>query len=66
MGSEMCIRDSYRVNAVSPGWVAESRQAIGLAPMPGIWAAELAQYYVAFVHGTKNGEILEAEYGLTD
>ena len=56
----------YRVNAVSPGWLAESRQAIGLAPMPGIWAAELAQYYVALVHGTKNGEILEAEYGLTD
>jgi len=56
----------YRVNAVSPGWVAESRQAIGLAPMPGIWAAELAQYYVALVHGTKNGEILEAEHALRD
>ena len=51
----------YRVNAVSPGWVAESRQAIGLEPMPGIWAADLAQYYVTLVHGDASGEVLEAE-----
>lgn len=51
----------YRVNAVSPGWVAESRQAIGLAPMPGIWAADLARYYVRLVHGDATGQILEAE-----
>lgn len=51
----------YRINAVSPGWVAESRQAMGLDPMPGIWAADLAQYYVAFAHGDASGEVVEAE-----
>ncbi len=51
----------YRVNAVSPGWVAESRQAMGLEPMPGIWADDLAQYYVMAVHGDANGEVFEAE-----
>ena len=54
----------YRVNAVSPGWVAESRQAVGLEPMPGIWAADLAQYYVTLVHGDASGEVLEAEQPL--
>ena len=51
----------YRVNVVSPGWVAESRQAMGLDPMPGIWAKDLAAYYVRLVEGEETGEILEAE-----
>lgn len=55
------LRGRYRVNAVSPGWVAESRQAIGLAPMPGIWAADLARCYVRLVHGDATGQIVEAE-----
>ena len=55
------LQGRYRVNAVSPGWVAESRQASGLPPMPGIWASDLARYYVATVHGTMTGRILEAE-----
>ena len=46
---------------MSPGWVAESRQAMGLAPMPGIWAADLAQYYVDLVYGDATGQIVEAE-----
>ncbi len=55
------LEDLYRVNVVSPGWVAESRQAMGLAPMPGIWAADLARYYVELVHGDVTGQIVEAE-----
>jgi NAD(P)-dependent dehydrogenase (short-subunit alcohol dehydrogenase family) len=55
----------YRVNAVSPGWVAESRQAAGLDPMPGIWAADLARYYVRSVHGDATGAVWEAEGPLT-
>ena len=55
------LEGRYRVNVVSPGWVAESRQAMGLEPMPGIWAADLAWYYVSLVHGRANGEVLEAE-----
>ncbi len=54
-----------RLNAVSPGWVAESRVAAGLDPMPGIWARDLAAYYVACVEGESTGRILEAERPLT-
>jgi NAD(P)-dependent dehydrogenase (short-subunit alcohol dehydrogenase family) len=55
----------YRINAVSPGWVAESRVASGLEPMPGIWARDLAQYYVQCVEGESTGQVLEAETALT-
>ena len=55
------LKGRYRVNAVSPGWVAESRQAMGLAPMPGIWAHDLAKHYVSFVHGNRTGVVEEAE-----
>lgn len=55
------LKGRYRVNAVSPGWVAESREAMGLAPMPGIWAHDLAKHYVSFVHGNRTGVVEEAE-----
>ena len=51
----------YRVNVVSPGWVAESRVEAGLDPMPGIWAADLARYYVRCLEGSANGRTFEAE-----
>ncbi len=51
----------YRINAVSPGHVAESRIASGLEPMPGIWAADLAEYYVRCVEGDDTGVVFEAE-----
>lgn len=50
-----------RVNVVSPGWVAESRVEAGLDPMPGIWAEDLAEYYVDLVEGNRTGEIVNAE-----
>lgn len=49
-----------RVNAVSPSHVAESRIASGLAPMPGIWAKDLAEYYVRCVEGDDSGVVFEA------
>jgi NAD(P)-dependent dehydrogenase (short-subunit alcohol dehydrogenase family) len=55
----------YRLNAVSPGEVAESRVARGLAPMPGIWAEDLALYYLRCVEGEMTGQVLEAEQPLT-
>ena len=55
------LKGRDRVNAVSPGWGAESRQAMGLAPMPGIWAHDLAKHYVSFVHGNRTGVVEEAE-----
>lgn len=55
------LEDRYRINVVSPGWVAESRQKMGLKPMPGIWAADLAQYYLRFVEGEETGVVVEVE-----
>ncbi|MGD2045824.1 MAG: short chain dehydrogenase [Gemmatimonadota bacterium] len=51
----------YRVNVVSPGWVAESRVKAGLDPMPGIWAKDLAEYYVDLVEGDRTGNVVSAE-----
>lgn len=52
----------YRVNVVSPGWVAESRVKAGLPPMPGIWAEDLARYYVDLVEGEETGRVVSAEH----
>ena len=57
------LEGRYRINVVSPGWVAESRVAAGLDPMPGIWAADLARFYVRSLDGDLSGVVLEAESG---
>jgi len=59
-GAALDLEGRYRVNVVSPAWVAESRVKAGLDPMPGIWAKDLAQYYVDFVEGTETGQVVEA------
>lgn len=58
------LAPEHRLNAVSPGWVAESRVAMGLEPMPGIWAADLAQYYRYCVESDISGEVLIAEHAM--
>jgi NAD(P)-dependent dehydrogenase (short-subunit alcohol dehydrogenase family) len=55
------LEGRYRVNVVSPGWVAESRVKAGMDPMPGIWAKDLAEYYVDLVEGEQTGEVATAE-----
>lgn len=55
------LEGRYRVNVVSPGWVAESRVKAGLEPMPGIWAEDLAEFYVDLVEGDQTGQIVSAE-----
>ena len=55
------LEGRYRVNVVSPGWVAESRVKAGLDPMPGIWAEDLAEYYVELVEGDATGRVVSAE-----
>ena len=55
------VTEGIRVNVVSPGWVAESRVRAGLDPMPGIWAKDLAEYYVDLVEGDQTGEVVSAE-----
>ena len=60
-GAAIDLEGRYRVNVVSPGWVAESRIQIGLGPMPGIWARDLAEYYIDLVEGLQTGQIVQAE-----
>lgn len=55
------LEGRWRVNVVSPGWVAESRVKAGLEPMPGIWAKDLADYYVDLVEGDETGRVVSAE-----
>jgi NAD(P)-dependent dehydrogenase (short-subunit alcohol dehydrogenase family) len=55
------LRGRYRVNVVSPAWVAESRVSAGLDPMPGIWAKDLAAYYVDFVENAASGVVANAD-----
>ena len=49
-----------RINAVSPGWVAETMTKLGMDPSEGVAAAEVARAYVAAVEGSMSGEILRA------
>jgi NAD(P)-dependent dehydrogenase (short-subunit alcohol dehydrogenase family) len=46
---------SVRVNAVSPGWVSETLQAIGRNPAEGIPAAEMAEITVRRFRGGATG-----------
>lgn len=60
-GAAIDLQGRYRVNVVSPAWVAESRKKAGLDPMPGIWAVDLARYYVDLVEGDETGRVVDAE-----
>lgn len=47
-----------RLNVVSPGWVAETLEALGEDPGRGTPAAEVARCYVDSVEGTAHGRVL--------
>jgi NAD(P)-dependent dehydrogenase (short-subunit alcohol dehydrogenase family) len=49
-----------RINVVSPPWVSETLQAMGMDPSGGMPAAEVARAYVDAVAGTHNGQVLDA------
>jgi NAD(P)-dependent dehydrogenase (short-subunit alcohol dehydrogenase family) len=48
-----------RVNVVSPPWVAETGQAMGWPPVPGMLpAATVARSYVESVEGRMTGQVI--------
>ena len=49
-----------RVNTVSPVFVKETMEMMGMDPSPGLSAADTAKAYVAAVEGDMNGETLDA------
>ena len=52
-----------RVNAVSPGWVAETLQAMGRDPAGGIPARDVAQVFVRHSHEGASGSVAPAAKG---
>ena len=52
-----------RVNAVSPGWVRETLQAMGRDPASGIPAAEVAQVFVRQLREGASGSVALAAKG---
>lgn len=54
------LGEHLRVNAVSPGWVAETIQAMGLDPAPGLPAAEVAQCCLSQTREGAAGSVLVA------
>ena len=52
-----------RVNAVSPGWVAETLSAMGRDPSPGLPAAQVAERYLRLIDSDANGTVLVAAKG---
>jgi NAD(P)-dependent dehydrogenase (short-subunit alcohol dehydrogenase family) len=53
-----------RINSVSPGWVAETLEALGMDPAPGTPAAEVARTYAAAVTGRDQGRTLRPGTGV--
>jgi NAD(P)-dependent dehydrogenase (short-subunit alcohol dehydrogenase family) len=49
-----------RVNVVSPGWVAETLQAMGQDPSTGIPASLVARAFVSSVEGSMTGMVIPA------
>lgn len=49
-----------RVNAVSPGWITETLQAMNMDPAPGLPAARAAQYFVRQIEDGAPGSIVVA------
>ena len=53
-----------RINVVSPPWVSETLQAMGMDPGGGMPAAQVARAYVDAVTGAHQGQVLDArKYG---
>ena len=48
-----------RVHVVSPPWVTETLEALGMDPSAGLTAKTVARAYVKSVEGTDSGAVLE-------
>ena len=47
-----------RINVVSPPWLTETLQALGMPLQGGLPAATVAQAYVRSVEGTETGQVI--------
>lgn len=58
------IGRGVRVNAVSPGWIADTMVAMGMDPSPGLPAADVAGRFVQLIESDANGTVLIAAKGV--
>lgn len=49
-----------RVNVVSPPWVTETLDAMGMKGIQGMPAAQVARAYVESIEGSRSGEVIDA------
>ena len=49
--------ENVRFNAVSPGWVKETLESLGMDPEPGMPAADIAQIYIDLIETSITGDI---------
>ena len=47
-----------RINAVSPGWVAETLESMGRDPEEGVPVAEVAEAYIDLLGDSRSGEVV--------
>ncbi|WP_299788725.1 hypothetical protein [uncultured Shewanella sp.] len=57
------LKDEKRLNAVSPAFVKETMEMLGMDSTYGIPAEDVATYYQASVEGKANGEVFDAING---
>jgi NAD(P)-dependent dehydrogenase (short-subunit alcohol dehydrogenase family) len=58
------IGRGVRVNAVSPGWVTETMEAMGMDSSPGMPAAEVARIFIDLLEGDVTGQTVRAVKGV--
>ena len=55
------IGRGVRVNVVSPGWIAETKKALGMDASGALTAAEVATFYVGSLEGGSTGQVIVAD-----
>lgn len=59
-GAAIEMPRGLRINIVSPPWVKETMEAMGMDSGPGLAAAVVARAYLESLEGTANGQTLDA------
>lgn len=62
-GAALELPRGIRVNAVAPGWVRETLQAMKMDASHGTPAAQVAETYLSSVQGRMTGQVLDAIAG---